>query len=200
MPPADSGGGKCLEVGDEDYPLDLLFHHSCRKKNELVAEYALRGLDQSIAVAAWQTHLTETCPKTRSSLPSVRVSRSLLGWRYPLLFCRLGGRLHPRCTFVDEQAVEQLGLRIANVAEPVDSTADVVVRLTGCDPPGGLAFNQELNCSLDDRADALARMRMHRYSAKWLNGDRQQDEFLLVVTSHRTDHDRLRGVQRLGRG
>lgn len=29
------------------------------EKNRLVAEYALLGLDQSIAVAAWQTHLTE---------------------------------------------------------------------------------------------------------------------------------------------
>ena len=108
-----------LEVGDEDYPLDLLFYHLklrryvvielkaraftpgdvgqlnlylsavddllrhpddqptiglllCRKKNKLVAEYALRGLDQSIAVAAWQTQLTETLPEDlRSSLPTI---------------------------------------------------------------------------------------------------------------------------------
>ena len=108
-----------LEVGDEDYPLDLLFYHLklrryvvielkarsftpgdvgqlnlylsavddllrhpddqptiglllCRKKNKLVAEYALRGLDQSIAVAAWQTQLTESLPEElRSSLPSI---------------------------------------------------------------------------------------------------------------------------------
>ena len=108
-----------LEVGGEDYPLDLLFYHLklrryvvielkarafvpgdvgqlnlylsavddllrhpddqptiglllCRKKNKLVAEYALRGLDQSIAVAAWQTQLTETLPDDlRSSLPSI---------------------------------------------------------------------------------------------------------------------------------
>ena len=108
-----------LEVGGEDYPLDLLFYHLklrryvvielkarafvpgdvgqlnlylsavddllrhpddqptiglllCRKKNKLVAEYALRGLDQSIAVAAWQTQLTETLPEDlRSSLPSI---------------------------------------------------------------------------------------------------------------------------------
>jgi len=43
-----------------------------RKKNKLVAEYALRGLDQSIAVAAWQTQLTETLPEElRGSLPTI---------------------------------------------------------------------------------------------------------------------------------
>lgn len=108
-----------LEVGGEDYPLDLLFYHLklrryvvvelkaraftpgdvgqlnlylsavddllrhpedqptiglllCRKKNRLVAEYALRGLDQSIAVAAWQTRLTESLPQElRGSLPTI---------------------------------------------------------------------------------------------------------------------------------
>lgn len=108
-----------LEVGGEDYPLDLLFYHLklrryvvielkaraftpgdvgqlnlylsavddllrhpddqptiglllCRKKNKLVAEYALRGLDQSIAVAAWQTQLTESLPEElRGSLPTI---------------------------------------------------------------------------------------------------------------------------------
>lgn len=108
-----------LEVGDEDYSLDLLFYHLklrrfvvvelkaraftpgdvgqlnlylaavddllrhpddqptiglllCRKKNRLVAEYALRGLNQSIAVAAWQTQLTESLPEElRGSLPSI---------------------------------------------------------------------------------------------------------------------------------
>jgi predicted nuclease of restriction endonuclease-like (RecB) superfamily len=108
-----------LEVGGEDYPLDLLFYHLklrryvvielkaraftpgdvgqlnlylsavddllrhpddqptiglllCRKKNKLVAEYALRGLDQSIAVAEWQTRLTESLPEDlRGSLPSI---------------------------------------------------------------------------------------------------------------------------------
>lgn len=108
-----------LEVGGEDYPIDLLFYHLrlrcyvvvelkarafvpgdvgqlnlylaaaddllrhpddqptiglllCREKNKLVAEYALRGLDQSIAVAAWQTQLTESLPEElRGSLPSI---------------------------------------------------------------------------------------------------------------------------------
>jgi predicted nuclease of restriction endonuclease-like (RecB) superfamily len=108
-----------LEVGDEDYPIDLLFYHLklrryvvielkaraftpgdvgqlnlylsavddllrhpddqptiglllCRKKNKLVAEYALRGLDQSIAVAEWQTRLTHSLPADlRGSLPTI---------------------------------------------------------------------------------------------------------------------------------
>lgn len=108
-----------LEVGGEDYPLDLLFYHLrlrryvvvelkaraftrgdvgqlnlylsavddllrhpddqpsiglllCREQNKLVAEYALRGLDQSIAVASWQTLLTDSLPaELRSSLPSI---------------------------------------------------------------------------------------------------------------------------------
>ena len=108
-----------LEVGEEDYPIDLLFYHLklrryvvielkaraftpgdvgqlnlylsavddllrhpddqptiglllCRKKNKLVAEYALRGLDQSIAVAEWQTQLTESLPEDlRGSLPTI---------------------------------------------------------------------------------------------------------------------------------
>jgi hypothetical protein len=108
-----------LEVGGDDFYLDLLFYHLrlrryvvielkarafepgdvgqinlyraavddllrhpddqptiglllCRKKNRLVAEYALRGLDQSIAVAEWQTRLTESLPEDlRGSLPSI---------------------------------------------------------------------------------------------------------------------------------
>ena len=108
-----------LEVGGEDFPLDLLFYHLklrryvvvelkaraftagdvgqlnlylsavddllrhpddqptiglllCRKKNRLVAEYALRGLDRSIAVAEWQTQLTDSLPEElRSSLPTI---------------------------------------------------------------------------------------------------------------------------------
>ena len=108
-----------LEVGGDDYPLDLLFYHLklrryvvielkarafnpgdvgqlnlylsavddllrhpddqptiglllCRKKQKLVAEYALRGLDQSIAVAGWQTQLTDSLPENlRGSLPTI---------------------------------------------------------------------------------------------------------------------------------
>ncbi len=108
-----------LEVGDEDFVVDLLFYHLklrryvvvelkaraftpgdvgqlnlylsavddllrhsddqptiglllCRSKNKLVAEYALRGLDQSIAVAEWQTMLTDSLPDDlRGSLPTI---------------------------------------------------------------------------------------------------------------------------------
>jgi predicted nuclease of restriction endonuclease-like (RecB) superfamily len=108
-----------LEVGNQDFPIDLLFYHLklrryvvielkaraftpgdvgqlnlylaavddllkhpddqptiglllCRTKNRVVAEYALRGLDQSIAVAAWQTRLTDSLPEDlRSSLPTI---------------------------------------------------------------------------------------------------------------------------------
>lgn len=108
-----------LEVGDQDFTLDLLFYHLklrryvvielkagaftpgdvgqlnfylsavddllrhpddqpsiglllCRKKDKLVAEYALRGLDPSIAVAEWQTRLTASLPEDlRGSLPSI---------------------------------------------------------------------------------------------------------------------------------
>ena len=58
-----------LRHPDDQPTIGLLL---CRKKNKLVAEYALRGLDQSIAVAAWQTQLTESLPEElRSSLPSI---------------------------------------------------------------------------------------------------------------------------------
>ncbi len=108
-----------LEVGNQDFYLDLLFYHLtlrryvvvelksksftpedagqlnfylaavddllrhaddkptiglllCKEKNKLVAEYALRGLDQSIAVAKWQAKLTEKLPKEfKGSLPTI---------------------------------------------------------------------------------------------------------------------------------
>ena len=45
----------------DDHPtIGLLF---CRSKNRLVAKYALRGMDQSITVAAWKIHLTESLPE-----------------------------------------------------------------------------------------------------------------------------------------
>lgn len=109
----------CLEVGDDEFLVDLLFYHLklrryvvvelkaraftpgdvgqlnlylsavddllrhaddqpsiglllCRSRNKLVAEYALRGLDQSIAVAEWQTRLTDSLPDDlRGSLPTI---------------------------------------------------------------------------------------------------------------------------------
>lgn len=58
-----------LRHPDDQPTIGLLL---CRKKNKLVAEYALRGLDQSIAVAAWQTRLTESLPEElRGSLPTI---------------------------------------------------------------------------------------------------------------------------------
>lgn len=58
-----------LRHPDDQPSIGLLL---CRKKNKLVAEYALRGLDQSIAVAEWQTQLTESLPEDlRCSLPSI---------------------------------------------------------------------------------------------------------------------------------
>jgi len=108
-----------LEVGNEDFYLDLLFYHLklrryvvlelkarafvpgdvgqinlyraavddllrhpddqptiglllCQGKNKLVVEYALSGLEQSIAVADWKTQITETLPpEFQGSLPTV---------------------------------------------------------------------------------------------------------------------------------
>jgi hypothetical protein len=108
-----------LEVGDQDFRLDLLFYHLklrcfvvvelkavpfdpgftgqlnlylsavddlmrhpddkptiglllCKSKNELVVEYALRGLSKPMGVAQWETQLTETLPDNlKDSLPSI---------------------------------------------------------------------------------------------------------------------------------
>lgn len=44
----------------------------CKGKNQLVVEYALSGLEQSIAVADWKTQLTETLPaEFQGSLPTI---------------------------------------------------------------------------------------------------------------------------------
>ena len=109
-----------LEVGDEDFYLDLLFYHLklrryvvielkarafepgdagqinlyrsavddllrhpddqptiglllCKGKNRVLVEYALSGLEQSIAVADWKTQLTETLPpEFQGSLPTIQ--------------------------------------------------------------------------------------------------------------------------------
>ena len=66
-----------LRHPDDQPTIGLLL---CRKKNKLVAEYALRGLDQSIAVAEWQTQLTESLPpELASSLPSIEEIEAELG-------------------------------------------------------------------------------------------------------------------------
>ncbi len=70
-----------LRHADDQPTIGLLL---CRKKNKLVAEYALRGLDQSIAVAAWQTQLTESLPEElRGSLPSVEEIEAELANDFP---------------------------------------------------------------------------------------------------------------------
>ena len=109
-----------LEVGNEDFYLDLLFYHLklrryvvielkarafepgdagqinlyrsavddllrhpddqptiglllCKGKNKVLVEYALSGLEQSIAVADWKTQLTETLPpEFQGSLPTIQ--------------------------------------------------------------------------------------------------------------------------------
>lgn len=108
-----------LEVGDQDFYLDLLFYHTrlrryvvvelksgdfepgyvgqmslylsavddllrhrddqptiglllCKKRNKLVVEYALRGLEKPVGVANWTTRLTESLPGDLApSLPTV---------------------------------------------------------------------------------------------------------------------------------
>ena len=58
-----------LRHPDDQPTIGLLL---CKGKNKLVVEYALSGLDQSIAVADWKTQITETLPEDlRGSLPSI---------------------------------------------------------------------------------------------------------------------------------
>lgn len=116
-----------LEVGGDDFYLDLLFYHLrlrryvvielkarafqpgdvgqinlyraavddllrhpddqptiglllCRGKNKLVVEYALSGLDQSVAVADWKKQITETLPaEFQGSLPTIAEIEAELG-------------------------------------------------------------------------------------------------------------------------
>ena len=58
-----------LRHADDHPTIGLLL---CRGKNKLVVEYAVSGLDQSIAVADWKAQITETLPaEFRGSLPTV---------------------------------------------------------------------------------------------------------------------------------
>ncbi len=66
-----------LRHPDDQPTIGLLL---CRKKNKLVAEYALRGLDQSIAVAEWQTRLTESLPEIPARQPAQRSRKSKPNW------------------------------------------------------------------------------------------------------------------------
>jgi len=52
----------------------------CKSKTKLEVEYALRGLDKSIAVSDWKTHLTERLPREfQSSLPTIAQIEAELG-------------------------------------------------------------------------------------------------------------------------
>jgi predicted nuclease of restriction endonuclease-like (RecB) superfamily len=78
-----------LRHPDDQPTIGLLL---CRKKNRLVAEYALRGLDQSIAVAAWQTQLTESLPEElRGSLPTIEEIEAELAGDLPPESPKQGG-------------------------------------------------------------------------------------------------------------
>jgi predicted nuclease of restriction endonuclease-like (RecB) superfamily len=58
-----------LRHPDDQPTIGLLL---CRGKNKLVVEYALSGLDQSIAVSDWKTQITESLPpEFQGSLPTV---------------------------------------------------------------------------------------------------------------------------------
>lgn len=68
---------------------DLLKHESdgptiglllCKSKNEVVVEYALKGLSQPMGVADWETQLVEKLPEElRGSLPTVEEIEAELG-------------------------------------------------------------------------------------------------------------------------
>lgn len=68
-------------LGELITQLDLLRHPDdkpsiglllCKGREELVVEYALRGLSSPVAVAQWETQLTATLPENlRGSLPTV---------------------------------------------------------------------------------------------------------------------------------
>ena len=66
-----------LRHPDDQPTIGLLL---CKSKNKLEVEYALRGIDKSIAVSAWQTRLTETLPRElQSSLPTIAEIEAELG-------------------------------------------------------------------------------------------------------------------------
>lgn len=66
-----------LRHPDDQPTIGLLL---CRGKNKLVVEYALSGLDKSIAVADWKTQITESLPpEFQGSLPTVEELEAELG-------------------------------------------------------------------------------------------------------------------------
>jgi predicted nuclease of restriction endonuclease-like (RecB) superfamily len=66
-----------LRHPDDQPTIGLLL---CRGKNKLVVEYALSGLDKSIAVADWKKQITETLPaEFQGSLPTIAEIEAELG-------------------------------------------------------------------------------------------------------------------------
>ena len=79
-----------LRHPDDQSTIGLLL---CKGKDRLVVEYALKGLDQSLAVAAWQTQLTESLPaELRGSLPSIAEIEAELAQDFPTAKPRKGGK------------------------------------------------------------------------------------------------------------
>jgi len=77
-PVADANGFFRLSLDSLGKPsLGLLL---CRGKNKLVVEYAISGLDKSIAVADWKKQITETLPaEFQGSLPTIAEIEAELG-------------------------------------------------------------------------------------------------------------------------
>lgn len=72
-----SAADDLLRHPDDQPAIGLLL---CRGRNNLVVEYALRGLDKPIGVAGWKTKLVETLPKElQGSLPTVAQIEAELG-------------------------------------------------------------------------------------------------------------------------
>ncbi len=78
-----------LRHPDDQPTIGLLL---CRGKNKLVVEYALSGLDKSIAVADWKTQITESLPaEFEGSLPTVEELEAELANEIPPLNPGKGG-------------------------------------------------------------------------------------------------------------
>ena len=61
-----------LEVGGQDFYIDLLFYHLllCKEKNNIIAEYALQEINRPIGVSEYK--LVEKLPsELENALPSV---------------------------------------------------------------------------------------------------------------------------------
>jgi hypothetical protein len=80
-----------LRHPDDQSTIGLLL---CKGKNRLVAEYALHGLEHSLAVADWQAQLTHSLPdELRSSLPSIEEIEAELAQDFVSVKPRKGGKV-----------------------------------------------------------------------------------------------------------